>query len=131
MQEHPADLAATWLAQAMHDLEDARYLTERGSHAAACFNAQQAAEKALKAYLVFVDGDKPRTHRIADLLKTAATFDPGLLPSLADAAGLDPYYVSTRYPDAIGGALPADSFYGAESEKAIVLDAIYTRLPRP
>jgi hypothetical protein len=55
---------------------------------------------------------------------------------LTDAAGLDPYYVSTRYPDAIGGALPADSFYGAESEKAIeraarVLQAVRERLPRP
>jgi HEPN domain-containing protein len=123
MRQHPADLAATWLAQATHDLEDARYLAERGSHA-------------LKAYLVFKDGDKARTHRIADLLKTATTCDASLSPSLMDAAGLDPYYVSTRYPDAIGGALPADSFYGAESEKAIeraarVLDAVSTRLPKP
>jgi HEPN domain-containing protein len=117
-------------------LDDARYLAERGSYAPACFNAQQAAEKALIAYLVFVDGDKPHTHRTADLLKTSATFDPTLAASLTDAAGLDPYYGSTRYPDAISGALPAESFYSAESEKAIerasrVLDAVSARLPKP
>lgn len=136
MQRHPAELAAAWFEQAVHDLGDARYLAERGSHAAVCFNAQQAAEKALKAYLILMDGDKPRTHLIAELLRAAAAFDAALGTSLVDAPGLDPYYVSTRYPDAIGGAIPAASFYAAESETALarasrVIEAVRVRLPKP
>ena len=42
---------ARWLRQAEQDLEDAKYLKEGGRHNLACFMGQQAAEKAIKAYL--------------------------------------------------------------------------------
>lgn len=43
--------AERWLAQARRDLDDARYVAAGGRWNLACFLAQQAAEKALKAYL--------------------------------------------------------------------------------
>lgn len=49
-----ADLARGWLRKADSDLEAARAIIETGkSLDAACFHAQQAAEKALKAILAF------------------------------------------------------------------------------
>ena len=52
-----------------------------------CFHAQQAAEKALKAVLVFHDAEAPRTHDIGVLVP----------PSLRAASGLTEYGVLTRY----------------------------------
>jgi len=41
-----------WLAQAKYDLSAARQSTKNGSYEWACFQAQQAGEKALKAFLL-------------------------------------------------------------------------------
>ena len=43
--------AARWLRQALQDLNDADFAREGGRHNLACFLGQQAAEKAVKAYL--------------------------------------------------------------------------------
>lgn len=48
-----ADRRATaWLRQALRDLSHARLSAEHGDPEWACFSAQQAAEKALKAVLI-------------------------------------------------------------------------------
>jgi len=136
MRRHPADLAATWLTQAERDLDDARYLAERRSFAAACFSSQQSAEKALKGYLIYAAGDSGRTHVVAELLATAARADASLAVELADVSGLDQFYVTTRYPGALGGALPAASFHAADADLALAraartIEAVRRRLPRP
>jgi HEPN domain-containing protein len=41
-----------------------------------CFHAQQAAEKYLKAYLVFLEQDFPKTHALEDLVLIASSKDP-------------------------------------------------------
>jgi len=43
--------AARWLEQARRDLDDAEFAASGSRWNLACFLAQQAAEKALKAYL--------------------------------------------------------------------------------
>ena len=43
-----------------------------------CFHAQQAAEKYLKAYLVFLEEDFPKTHALEDLVLLAAVKDPAI-----------------------------------------------------
>ena len=57
-----------WLAQAENDLAFAALASREGYFAQACFNSQQAAEKALKAFLysrgaeqVFVNGARAGT----------------------------------------------------------------------
>ena len=63
-----------------------------------CFEAQQAAEKAVKAVLVFQGIDFPRTHDIRRLL---ALLDPtgGKVPEeIWEAVDLTDYAVETRYP---------------------------------
>jgi len=80
--EPSSNEAALWLVKAADDLAVAEVVQASpiGANWAACFHAQQAAEKALRALLVLLGIDFPRTHvleRIADLLppELAASFD--------------------------------------------------------
>ena len=61
-----------WLYQAQGDLEHARSDLERGYHEWACFSAQQAAEKAVKAVFQRM-GCEAWGHSIADLLQELST----------------------------------------------------------
>jgi HEPN domain-containing protein len=66
-----------------------------------CFQAQQAAEKALKAILLDSGKAFPHTHDIAHLL-TLIEHDVMDIPSeFDDAALLTKYAVATRYPGVI------------------------------
>jgi HEPN domain-containing protein len=119
VQQHPLELAGNWLEQARRDLDTARYLFEGARYDAACFAAQQAAEKALKAALIWLAGDRPRTHQLGVLIDEVASHRADAVEALGDIAGLDPYYVTTRYPDAIGGGIPGASFFAPEGTLAI------------
>ena len=64
-----ASHARQWLAKADSDLmASQRLLDGDGPFDAVCFHAQQAAEKALKAWLAVADAPIPRTHNLEDLL---------------------------------------------------------------
>ena len=58
---------ARWLRQAEQDLDDARFLKEGGRHNMACFMGQQAAEKAIKAYLYHKRVEDVWGHSLLDL----------------------------------------------------------------
>ncbi len=62
-----------------------------------CFHAQQAAEKALKAVLVFHDAEVPWTHNIQLLIELIEALEL-VPPSLRVAAALTEYAVVMRYP---------------------------------
>ena len=64
----------------------------------ACFHAQQAAEKYLKAFLTWRQVEFPKTRSIRELLDLAKTVDPLLAAALKSAASLTPYGVEMRYP---------------------------------
>ena len=87
---------------------------------AACFHAQQGAEKALEALLVRIAGDVARTHVAAELLTEIeeAQADPPDEVRVA-AIALDRYYAATRYPDAMGDADPTASFFESDALLAI------------
>ncbi|MDH4265127.1 MAG: HEPN domain-containing protein [Deltaproteobacteria bacterium] len=63
-----------------------------------CFHAQQAAEKSIKAALLFWGIEFPLTHDIEELLKLAE--DQGVIipEEVQEADHLTPYAVETRYP---------------------------------
>lgn len=65
---------------------------------AICFHAQQAAEKYLKAYLVFKDIEPEKTHKIERLVLTCMTLD-ATFSALKNADILTEYAVEFRYPD--------------------------------
>lgn len=92
----PLREAARWLHQAQTDLGAAHLLTD-GFPALACFHAQQAAEKALKAVL-YAAGNRPVLgHAIAELGQEVEARDPSFAQLRAEAARLDRYYIPTRY----------------------------------
>lgn len=93
------ELAHEWLAKADVDLSAGRALLSTHSLAeAAAFHAQQAAEKSLKAFLVWHQVEFPKTHDIRRLLELCASIAPDLAESLAASAELTPYGVEYRYP---------------------------------
>jgi HEPN domain-containing protein len=62
-----------------------------------CFQLQQAAEKALKAYLVFHEIDPPLTHSFVVLLQKVRQVSE-YPEELNRAVELEDYAVETRYP---------------------------------
>jgi HEPN domain-containing protein len=70
----------------------------------ACFHAQQCAEKVLKAWLRYLGTLPPRTHQLSLLL--ALLPDEVLADLRIEITLLDRFYIPTRYPDALAGALP-------------------------
>ncbi len=106
-----------WLTQANADFDAVSLLAERHPHLA-CFHAQQASDKAVKAVLTRLTGDALPSHELDRLL--GACERSGLsVPDavLRKARSLDKYYVPTRYPDALGFA-DAALTYGLEDVAA-------------
>lgn len=92
------------------DLLTARtMLAGDGPYDTACFHAQQAAEKYLKALLAFTNGPIPRTHNLEDLFDLCRRAQPAWSSPNLDLASLTPYAVELRYdfefwPDHAAGA---------------------------
>ena len=63
-----------------------------------CFDAQQAAEKAVKAVLVFDEIEFPRTHELAELLTLAERAGEAVPDDLWEAHDLTGYATHRRYP---------------------------------
>lgn len=110
--------AKDWLAQARRDLELARHAAAGGFHEWACFAAQQAAEKGVKA-LVAALGGEARGHAIV-AIATALPDRAQWTAALMDAARrLDRHYIPTRYPNGFDRGAPRDYFTAADSSQAI------------
>jgi HEPN domain-containing protein len=63
------------------------------------FHSQQAAEKAIKAFLTYRQIPFRKTHDLTDLGWQCASVDPTLEPILREAASLSGYASAFRYPD--------------------------------
>jgi len=120
MRREHRDEALRWLRQAERDLDDAKFCTDGGRYNVACFLSQQAAEKALKAYLISI-GEDPWGHSVAELAERAAESLPGFAEAKRDVVGLDKYYIPTRYPNGLPGGIPSDVFSADDAERATAL----------
>ena len=110
-----------WLEQATLDLEAGRKISENGLWWIVCFQAQQAAEKAVKAYL-YARGERlVLGHSVAQLIREAAEHDSGFLALAEAGARLDGYYIAPRYPNAIPGGVPAHVFTEGQAREALEL----------
>lgn len=94
-----------WLDIAKEDLQVARVALREGHPAHACFLSQQCIEKCLKAYLVARARDYPRIHNLVDLLGRCTSLDAQFADFADDCRDVDLYYVPTRYPPGIPGAI--------------------------
>ena len=113
--------AARWLEQARRDLDDAEFAASGSRWNLACFLAQQAAEKALKAYLYACGAEAVWGHSVAELCRDASVNDPAFAALGAEAAALDQYYIPTRYPNGLPGGIPADAYTRSDGERALGL----------
>jgi HEPN domain-containing protein len=93
-------LATQWLAKADQDIKAAAALLGAESPLLypACFHAQQAAEKYLKALLTWQQIEFPKTHDIDQLLDLLQPSSSETAAALRQAAALTPYGVELRYP---------------------------------
>jgi HEPN domain-containing protein len=105
------EAALRWLRQAEHDLAIARGHQERGDYSDACFMAEQAAQKALKAFLIGHGHRSVPIHSAGQLAERCAQIDPAFAVHITAGRVLDQYYIPTRYPDALAPpALPFESY---------------------
>jgi HEPN domain-containing protein len=111
-----------WLRQADEDLDSARKSADViAKHYLACFLAQQAAEKALKAVFYARGAASVRGHSVAELCTAAEQFDAELAGMRPRLAKLDRYYIPTRYPNGLSGGLPFEAFDARDSAEAVSL----------
>ena len=96
--------AREWLARAARELRAARLVLRAGSPLPeiAVYHAQQAAEKALKAYLTARSTPFRHTHDLIELNGQCQAIDPSFAALDAVAHLLTPYATVFRYP---GGPL--------------------------
>jgi HEPN domain-containing protein len=112
------DRHADWLAQARRDLDAARVLTREGLCEVACFHAQQAAEKALKAiYLVL--GEEAWGHSVEGLMRNLPESRRPTEGLLTEGERLDRHYVPARYPNGWLHGAPKDHYAKDDADAAI------------
>ena len=99
-EEIKAEFTREWLRKAGIDFKTAQHLCQSGFDFAegSAFHSQQAAEKYLKAFLVWHQIEFQKTHDIEALLRLAGKVDDKIPEILADTVILTPYGVDYRYP---------------------------------
>ena len=121
------DVVRGWLRKAESDLVAVDATLNAGSFDAACFHAQQAAEKYLKAYLTHAGAEFPFTHNLAKLVELCVAVDASFDSLLPAAEPLTPFATQSRY----------DSEFWPEEEVALdarssakqIRDFVLARLP--
>jgi len=97
-ERRPPDDPREWLNRARGNLLRARAMLPGVYLEDLCFDAQQAAEKAIKAVLIAHGVSFPPIHDLARLLTILGQTGEVIRPSIAEAARLTRFAVTTRYP---------------------------------
>jgi len=107
-----------WINEAEGDLEHARSDLKGKYYNWACFSAQQAAEKAVKAVFQKM-GAEAWGHSVADLLKELSKKHQIPEEIMNRALELDKAYIPTRYPNAHPSGSPRNLYTKEESRRLI------------
>ncbi|MFH0727763.1 MAG: HEPN domain-containing protein [Pseudomonadota bacterium] len=99
-EEVKLEFTREWIRKAENDYRTDKYLSDANEEYTygVTFHSQQAAEKYIKAFLVWHQIEFKKTHDIALLLALASKADPELSAILNDAEELTPYGAEYRYP---------------------------------
>jgi len=116
----PVEEARRWFRYAQEDLTAAEAMLGENDVAPrhVCWLAQQAAEKALKAVLVFLQIDFPKTHDL-DALRNLIPEDWPLKKNQPDLASLTEWAVEARYPGDWPEAVETDARSAIEHARAV------------
>ena len=125
------DLVLSWLVKAQRDLDSADRLAagDKPLLDTAIYHCQQAAEKAVKGFLLFRDQRFEKTHDIRVLVELAQQHEPGFALWQDAAARLNPYSTGFRYPgDSV--APDAEEFQQAMRAAQDLVSYVCSLLPR-
>ncbi|MCX7722088.1 MAG: HEPN domain-containing protein [Verrucomicrobiae bacterium] len=113
-----ANRAPDWLRQAERDLDHARDSQQAGRHEWACFAAQQAAEKAVKALHLHLGQEAwgQVVSRLIEELPDSVQVPPELVDK---SKVLDNFYVPARYPNGHPAGAPFEHYGPIQSNQAI------------
>ncbi len=115
MPRRPLD----WYRQALRNLRAAEALAREGLYEEACFEAHQAAEKAVKAVLNALGAER-RGHTITHLARLAAELGSPPPSELRDCiALLDKQYIPAMHPDVYDEGAPGDFYTRRDAEECI------------
>ncbi len=101
MDEETRTAVGRWCIKADHDYKTAKLLLVEGPELTdnICFHAQQAAEKYLKAFLVYSGLHVEKIHYLPRLIELCSKADPQFHDLIEDAREITDYAASGRYPD--------------------------------
>jgi len=121
--------ALRWMSQAQSDVDAARDSARARRFEWACFQAQQAAEKAMKACWFRLDLD-PWGHSVARLVEALPHDLVGdrFAAAREPARHLDKLYIPTRYPNGLPEMTPAEAYTATEAANAIAAAETVLRL---
>lgn len=112
------EMSLDWLKQAKRELENAEYEILGGFYEHACFLAQQASEKAVKAVFQKI-GAEAFGYSVSGLIKKLSEHFNVDAELLRFAKELDKAHIPTRYPNAYPEGAPYE-FYTKEEAKKLV-----------
>ncbi len=92
-----------------------------------CFDAQQAAEKAVKALLIARGVDFPYVHDLGLLLTLLEEAGETIPETIRQAEKLNPYATASRYPD-VADPVSEDEYDDAVRVARAVVDWVQARL---
>jgi len=124
------ELVRNWLIKSSRDLLCARELADASKPLldSAVYHCQQAAEKAVKGFLIYHDIRFDKTHDVGLLAGQAAVVEPGFNNYLTGARLLTPYAIEFRYP---GDYIEPEftDFQEAFDATALILTFVSSLLP--
>ena len=107
----PAVEARRWWTQALDDCAFVRDMAREGRYFdKACFIAQQAAEKVVKACLYAAARREVLGHAVLEFARELARVDLTFKAIEGPAARLDRYYIPARYPNGLSAGTPFESY---------------------
>ena len=132
MDEAELKLVKDWLARAHQDLRGATILAaaDNAPLDLAIYHCQQAAEKAVKAFMQWRDEPFAKTHNLRALVIQAAGLEKGFEAFEKPAEILTPYVSAFRYPGGAEELMPArEEFDEAFQHAQAMYDFVLKLLP--
>ena len=119
-QENYKNDSKRWLKQAEADIGAAEGSKKNNNFEWACFQSQQAAEKALKSLYFYYSAD-PWGHSVVKLINDfpKRKIKKEIDKLLDKARELDKLYIPTRYPNGLPELTPSEVYTKEEAGKAI------------
>ncbi len=132
MPTPPTELARIWLLKAHSDLHTAIQIggLPDGHLDAGIYHCQQAAEKALKGFLVFRETAFEKVHDLEKIIEQAVALEPSFAQLKIAAESLTPYAFAYRYPNETAFLEPSrEEFDEAVKQAQAVYDFVLNLLP--